>query len=303
MRLYSFQIDGRPGIGVEFNGALVDLPVGYEAMRATRGSRAGSPRTLPAEMLSLLNLGAPGIETVRDTLAFARRRPALPVGQRLLYSLDGVAVLAPVPRPGKIILGFHAEDALRQNLSIPSSAPWVAKFPNTVVGTQQPIIAPRHSSSLTLAPGVAAIVGQILKYGSIEDAMGAICGFTLLNHVSAPTAFPDPLRAANFDTFCPIGPCLVTSDEFGEPDELEVRCTVNGKAGWIGTLEAPVAALARLLQDVSHVMTLEPGDIVALILGPPSNGDAGKIQGGDAILIEATPLGCLQNTVQFNRLV
>jgi len=303
MRLYSFQMDGRPGTGAEFSGALVDLRAGYEAMRAARGSSAGSPRSLPADMLSLLSLGAPGFEAVRDTLAFARRRPALPVGQRLLYSLDEATLLAPVPRPGKIILGFPAEYALSRNLSIPSSAPWVAKLPNTVVGTQRPIIAPRHSSSLTFASGVAAIVGQILKYGSIEDAMGAICGFTLLNHISAPTGSSDPFRTANFDTFCPMGPCLVTRDEFGKPNELEIRCKVNGKAGWIGTLEAPVATLARLLQDVSHVMTLEPGDIVALILGPPTNGDAVRIQGGDAVLLDATPLGCLQNTVQFNRLV
>jgi len=115
MRLFTFEVNRQSKHGAECGGQLVDLPVAYAAMLAARGSKPGMLNALPPDMLAFLRLGEPALAAARDTVTFMARRPALPVGVRATYLFDEVKLLAPVPRPGKILCSginykSHAEE-------------------------------------------------------------------------------------------------------------------------------------------------------------------------------------------------
>src|SRR5688572_28758714 len=100
MKLYTFEAEGRRRVGSELKGQLVDLSAAHAVMLQMRG---GKGRALPADMLALLSGGEAALERARDTIAFMAKRPAVPVGERLTYVFEEVKILAPIPRPGKIL--------------------------------------------------------------------------------------------------------------------------------------------------------------------------------------------------------
>src|SRR5580765_1548363 len=151
MKLYSFEIAGRRSIGAECNGQLVDLPAAYAALLQTRGSRPGSLKMLPSEMLEFIRAGEPALAAARDTLAFMAKRPAFPVGERATYLFSEAKVLAPIGRPGKILcsgINYRSHADENPGAKMPAEPFFFAKLPSCVIGPAEPIVRPKQTRQL-----------------------------------------------------------------------------------------------------------------------------------------------------------
>src|SRR6266545_1715756 len=116
MKLYTFEVLGQRRYGAELKGQLVDLSVAYRALRTARGSQPGALSALPMTLLEFIAAGEPALTAARATLAFMAKRPALPVGERATYLVEEVKLLAPIPRPGKILCsGLNYRSHVEEN--------------------------------------------------------------------------------------------------------------------------------------------------------------------------------------------
>jgi 2-keto-4-pentenoate hydratase/2-oxohepta-3-ene-1,7-dioic acid hydratase in catechol pathway len=307
MKLHTFETNGRQSIGVETAGQMIDLPVAYAAMVATRGLKVAAPKVLPAGMLAFIQLGEPALEAARDGLAFMAKRPALPVGDRPSYLLDEIKLLAPIPRPGKILcsgLNYRSHVEENPNAKFLDDPRFFAKTPNTVIGPGEPIRHPGEKYQVDYEVELAVVIGRVMPRATPADrAMEHVFGYTILHDVSSRyIQFKDnnEVMGKNFDTFCPIGPCIVTADEIPAPSKLRLRTLLNGQVMQEGTNADWCFPLPRLLAWLSQAMTLEPGDLVST--GTPAGiGWFRKpqvfLKPSDVVRLEIDGIGVLENPV------
>jgi 2-keto-4-pentenoate hydratase/2-oxohepta-3-ene-1,7-dioic acid hydratase in catechol pathway len=306
MRLFTFVISGETRIGAELNGQLVDLAAAYSALRK---ARAGGPEqlpTLPADMIEFIKLGDPALQAARDALVFMGRRPALPVGERATYLFDEVKLLAPIPRPEKILcsgLNYRSHVEENPNAKFLEDPRFFAKLPNTVIGPGAPIRHPGERFQVDYEVELAVVIGRRMHRVTQQNAMDYVFGYTILHDVSARwIQFKDnnEVMGKNFDTFCPLGPRIVTADEIPDPVKLRLMLKLNGQVMQDRTNEDWIFPLPRLLEWLSLAMTLEPGDVVST--GTPCGiGYFRKpqtfLKPGDIVRLEIDKIGVLENPV------
>jgi acylpyruvate hydrolase len=152
---------------------------------------------------------------------------------------------------------------------------------------------------------LAAVIGRRMNDVAEADALAHVAGYTILNDVSArelqfDVTPPQTTFAKSMDGFTPIGPVLVTADEFGDPQDAGLRCFVNGETMQEGNTRDMIFSVATILSYLSHFMTLEPGDIVAT--GTPAGvGHFRKppvyLRPGDVVRLEIDRIGALENRI------
>jgi 2,4-didehydro-3-deoxy-L-rhamnonate hydrolase len=298
MKLYTFLAAGRPRVGVALGDQLIDLAAAGAAMRP--------PRILPSDMLGLLAMGETGLKITQEVLTFVQRRHALPVDTQVMHLLEGVKLFAPIPRPGKILCsGINYRGHLDENpgAKMPTEPFFFSKLPTAVIGPGEPIVHPRITKQLDYEVEFAVVVGKRMKHTPPKHVMERIAGYTILHDVSArDVQFKDNqiTLGKNFDTFCPLGPCIVTRDELPDPANVRLRSLVNGKVMQDGTTADWVFSLPELLGRLSHVMTLEPGDVVST--GTPAGVGVFRkppvfLKPGDVVRLEIEAIGVLENPV------
>jgi 2-keto-4-pentenoate hydratase/2-oxohepta-3-ene-1,7-dioic acid hydratase in catechol pathway len=306
MKLFTFELNRAVHLGAECDGQIVDLPAAYSAMIAARGASPGAPPTLPPDMLRFLRSGESAMTAARDTLAFMARRPAMPVGARATYLVDEIKLLAPIPRPGKILCsGINYRGHLQENpgAKMPSEPFFFSKLPSCVIGPDEPIVRPRQTQQLDFEVEFAVVIGQRMKATADSEVMSHVAGYTILHDVSArDVQFKDNqiTLGKNFDSFCPLGPCLVTRDELKDSANVKLRSFVNGDLMQDGSTADWVFPLPRLLSFLSGVMSLEPGDVVST--GTPAGVGAFRkppvfLKPGDVARLEIEGIGTLENKV------
>ena len=285
MRFVTFQTEGRPRVGVEADGRVIDVGSLNDA--------------LPSDMLSLIRAGDDALSTVRRALDGNTSRATS-------HALDAVRLLAPIRQPGKILCsGVNYRGHIKENPNavIPKFPFFFAKLPNTVVGQGDPIIKPAMTEQLDYEVEFAVVIGKRLRGASESEAMRAVWGYTILHDVSArDVQFTDNqiTLGKNFDTFAPMGPRIVTADEIPDLSDVKLRTRVNGELLQDGSTSDWVFPLPELLSKLSRVMTLEPGDVVTT--GTPAGvGYFRKpqrfLQPGDVATLEIEGIGFLTNTV------
>jgi 2-keto-4-pentenoate hydratase/2-oxohepta-3-ene-1,7-dioic acid hydratase in catechol pathway len=296
VRLYTFELHGQPRLGAEQNGRLVDLLAAQEAAGpAVRGS-------LPlTDMRGLLQAGAAGANAARQAQSLAGAREP-----QLSYRFDEVRILAPLPRPGKILCsGVNYRGHLEENpgATLPETPFFFSKLPTAVIGPGQPIVRPKMTQQLDYEVELAVVIGRTMRHTPEAEVMSGVAGYTILHDVSArDVQFKDQqiTLGKNFDTFAPMGPCLVTADELPEPGNLRLRTLVNGEVTQDGTTRDWVFPLPYLLSFLSQVMTLEPGDVVSTAT-PAGVGAFRKpplfLKPGDVVALEIEGIGRLENPV------
>lgn len=303
MRLYTFETEGRRRLGAESNEQLADLAAARAVMVELRGAKG--PK-LPPDMLEFLRMGEPGMAAARETLAFLAKRPAVPVGERLAYGFDEVRILAPVPRPGKILcsgINYRGHKDENPEAQMPAEPFFFSKLPSAVVGPGQPIVKPPQTKQLDYEVEFAVVIGRAMKGAPAKEVMENVAGYTILHDVSArDVQFKDNqiTLGKNFDTFCPIGPCIVTPDELPNPGNLKLRSLLNGKVMQDGSTADWVFPLPTLLSFLSGIMTLEPGDVVST--GTPAGVGVFRkppvfLHPGDVVRLEIEGIGILENPV------
>ena len=206
-------------------------------------------------------------------------------------------ILVPV-LPSKVVaLGLNYRDHAREMGQEPPKEPIIfLKAPSSVIGPDDPIIYP--SGGITVRVDYEAelgiVIGKRCKVVKAEDAEDYIMGYTCVNDVTArDLQIKDGqwARAKSFDTFCPIGPCIETELD---PSELSVQAVLNDKTVQDSSTKELIFAVPEIIEFVSRVMTLFPGDVIAT--GTPPG--VGPLQDGDTITVYVEGIGRLTNQVQ-----
>ena len=226
------------------------------------------------------------------------------------WSLDSVKVLPPIAHPTKIIcMGGNFSDHIAEgSSSLPPFPISFLKAPTSLVGHRAQVIYPRRVKLLDYEVELATVIGKECKDVPRKDALDYVAGFSVFNDISArDIQFAEMKRGfcnlgKNFDTFAPMGPCLVTPDQAGNPDNLGMELRVNGQTRQLSSTKKMVFKVRELVEFFSS-MTLEPGDIITS--GTPSgvaiyrkpDKEPYLLRPGDGIEAKVENLGRLQNTV------
>lgn len=213
-------------------------------------------------------------------------------------SSSGIRMLAPC-MPTKIVCvgRNYAAHAKELGNDVPKEPLLFLKPPSSVIGPGAAIVRPVHMSSVVHHEGeLAVVVGTRIRRASEAAALEAVLGYTVGNDVTARDVQREEnkfTRAKGFDTFCPLGPALVTADEVPDPQALRLTVTVGDELRQDADTAAMIFPVATLLSYISHVMTLEPGDVV--LTGTPEG--VGPLEDGDVVRVEITGIGALDNPV------
>lgn len=285
MKLITFAHQGSTRIGalVTRNGEdrVVDLTV--------------STPSLPGDMIALLAGGtaALGAASAATNAATA----AIP--------LRDVRLLAPIPRPGKIIcIGLNYRDHARETgQPIPQYPIVFSKYANTVIAHGDNIVLPRVTDQVDYEAELGFVIGKRARYVKAAEALDYVAGYLPINDVSArdyQTRISQWTMGKTFDTFAPMGPALITRDEVPDAGNLRISLTINGETLQDSNTNELIFGIPQLVEALSEVMTLEPGDVVSTGT-PPGVGMARKppvfLKPGDVCEVEVEGLGVLRNPV------
>jgi 2-keto-4-pentenoate hydratase/2-oxohepta-3-ene-1,7-dioic acid hydratase in catechol pathway len=217
--------------------------------------------------------------------------------------IASLRLLTPV-RPAKIIAvgRNYREHAAEESAALPTAPLLFAKFPSSLVGAGAAIA---WSSALTAEVDyeaeLAVVIGRRARNVPIDEALDHVLGYSCLNDVSArdlQVSDGQWTRAKSLDTFCPMGPWVVTADAIPDPGALRVRCRVNGEQRQDASTAELVHGVAELIAYCSRQFTLEPGDVIAT--GTPGGVGAFRepplfLADGDTVEVEIERVGILTN--------
>jgi 2-keto-4-pentenoate hydratase/2-oxohepta-3-ene-1,7-dioic acid hydratase in catechol pathway len=220
-------------------------------------------------------------------------------------ALADVELVAPVPRPGKIVaVGVNYRDhASEQSREPPDHPVLFAKLPTSVTGPGTDVRwDPGLTQAVDLEAELAVVIGHRCRRVSESEALEYVGGYTCLNDVTArDLQYSDKqfVRGKSLDTFCPMGPWLVTPDEVGDPQALRIRSSVNSEVMQEASTADMIFGVAALVSFCSQAFTLEPGDVIAT--GTPSGVGWFRepkklLKDGDEIVVEIDGIGRLVNT-------
>lgn len=214
-------------------------------------------------------------------------------------------ILTPIRSPGKIVcLGLNYQDhAAEQNASVPDEPVIFMKPRTAIIGPNDNIVKPSFVQQLDYEAELAVVIGKRVKNVPLSKAHACIFGYTIMNDVSArDIQFKDKqwTRGKSFDTFAPIGPCITMTDELEDTSSLLIRTWVNEELRQNSSTKNMVFDPLEIVHRLSHIMTLEPCDIIAT--GTPAGvGFAMKpqkfLKNGDSVKIEIEKVGTLKNRV------
>lgn len=258
--------------------------------------------TLPSTMEELIDFGEEGIRTVEQLIVNSTKTEK----RKATIKMSEAAFLAPISSPPKIIcLGLnyrdHAEEA---GTDIPDEPIIFMKPRTAIVGPDEPIIRPTFVKELDYEVELAIVIGKKCKNIPVSEAGKYVFGYTAFNDISArEIQFKDRqwTRGKSFDTFAPMGPCITTTDQIGNPGNLNIRTRVNGELRQDSSTKNMVFNVYEVIHHISRVMTLEPCDIIAT--GTPAGVAVFTkptpkfLSPGDLVEVEIENIGTLRNKV------
>ncbi|HZE73202.1 MAG TPA: fumarylacetoacetate hydrolase family protein [Pyrinomonadaceae bacterium] len=228
-----------------------------------------------------------------------------PSSASMIFNRAEVQLLAPVPRPGKLIcIGLNYRDhAAESNMKIPEKPVVFSKFTTSVIPAGQPVVLPQSSQQVDYEAELAVVIGRCGRNIKAEQAFDYVLGYTIVNDVSARDfQFADGQwqRGKSCDTFAPMGPAIVTKDEVVDPHKLSIRLKLNGQTMQDSNTGQLIFGVPALIEFLSETITLEPGDVIAT--GTPAGvGFARKppvfLRSGDVMQVEIEKLGTLETPV------
>jgi 5-carboxymethyl-2-hydroxymuconate isomerase len=213
--------------------------------------------------------------------------------------------MLPIDRPGKIIcVGLNYRDhAEEQGTALPEAPLLFAKWQNTLIGPGEAIVIPPVVTKCDYEAELGVVIGERVRDASAENALEAVAGYVCVNDVSArDLQFADGqwTRGKSPDTFCPVGPALVSRDDIPDPQALPIRAILNGETVQESTTANMIFGVAEVIAYITRTITLEPGDLIAT--GTPAGVGAFRdpplfMRPGDEITIEIEGIGSLTNPV------
>lgn len=264
---------------------------------------------LPTTMLELIDMGFELVEELNEMIA--ETEPAF--FEEIAYEMDEVTFLAPIPKPRKNIIGIglnyteHVAESARTldtTGKLPQKPIIFSKPPTTVTASNTNVIKnTKLTSQLDWEVELAVVIGKKAKYVAKTDAMDYVFGYTIINDISARDCRREGqwIVSKGQDTFAPMGPILVTKDEIKNPHNLNLSLNVNGLEKQNSNTKFMLFNINDLIEDLSTVFTLEPGDIIAT--GTPAGVGAGRdpqewLHDGDVMEATIEGIGTIVNMVK-----
>ena len=216
-------------------------------------------------------------------------------------------IKAPITKPEKIIcIGLNYGDHARETKAeIPSEPVCFGKYANTIIGPGDSIRLPAVSQRVDYEAELVVVIGKSAYQVDAADALDYVAGYMIGNDVSArdwQKGRPGGqwMLGKSPDTFAPIGPYLVTSEEVGDPHQLSISLTLNGETMQQSSTTELIFGIDKIIAHLTQIMTLQPGDLI--FTGTPSGvGDARNppvyLKNGDTVEVTIEKLGSLQNPV------
>ncbi len=239
----------------------------------------------------------PGVTSVLDAPS------ELPDGPRL--SLDGVRLLAPIPRPPKFLAaGLNFEDHLAETgLPRPATPVFFNKQTTCIVGPGDDVHLPRVSEQLDYEGELGVVISRRCRHVPVDAAFEVIAGYLVVNDVSVrdwQLSSPTMTLGKSFDTHGPIGPWLTTADEIADPHDLRIRTWLGDELVQDGSTTSMIFDIPTQIARLSAAFTLEPGDIIAT--GTPAGVGVVRqpqlwMKAGDVVRVEIDGLGVLENSI------
>ena len=296
---YTLKETNEPRLGFLHNNQVIDME--------DFGEISNFP--LPDNMLDLIDMGMEIVEELNDMIA--ETEPSF--FDEIAYELDEVTFLAPIPKPRKNIIGIglnyteHVAESARTldtTGKLPQKPIIFSKPPTTVTATNTEIIKnTKLTQQLDWEVELAVVIGKKGKYVPKADAMDYVFGYTVINDISARDCRREGqwIVSKGQDTFAPMGPILVTKDEIENPHNLNLSLKVNGVEKQNSNTKFLLFNINDLIEDLSTVFTLEPGDIIAT--GTPAGVGAGRnpqewLYDGDVVEATVEGIGTIVNTVK-----
>jgi 2-keto-4-pentenoate hydratase/2-oxohepta-3-ene-1,7-dioic acid hydratase in catechol pathway len=281
MKLITFSTGDGPRLGIVSGEQVIDL-------------KKASAGKLPADMIAFLEQGD-------EAMALARKLVQKAEGS---LALSDVTLLAPVPTPSKVIaIGQNYMDHCREQGVEPPTSPVIfTKFTTAIVGPGDEIRwDPELTSKVDYEVELAVVIGRRARRVPEDKAIEYVAGYTACNDVSARNLqFGDGqwVRGKSLDTFCPLGPWLITRDEIPDPQNLAVRTTLNGEVVQNSTTAEMIFGVCELIAFASRAFTLLPGDVI--VTGTPPGVGVFRdpplfLKDGDEITVEVEGIGKLTN--------
>ncbi|WP_396184092.1 fumarylacetoacetate hydrolase family protein [Flavobacterium sp.] len=300
MKLLTYTYENsQPRLGFLHNNLVIDME--------DFGEISNFP--LPIDMLDLIDLGFEIIEEITEMVKETREIDFEQIG----YELSEVEIMAPIQRPRKNIIGIglnyteHVAESARTldtTGKLPQKPIIFSKPPTTVTGTNTNILMnPKLTQQLDWEVELAVVIGKKGKYVPKKDALDYVYGYTVINDISARDCRREGqwIVSKGQDTFAPMGPYLVTKDEIPNPHNLNLSLKLNGVEKQNSNTQFLLFNINDLIEDLSTVFTLEPGDIIAT--GTPSGVGAGRnpqewLHDGDVVEATVEGIGTIVNTVK-----
>jgi 2-keto-4-pentenoate hydratase/2-oxohepta-3-ene-1,7-dioic acid hydratase in catechol pathway len=221
-------------------------------------------------------------------------------------ALADVELAAPLSTPSKILcVGLNYHDHCEETgMAVPERPLLFAKFPSALTGPGQPVVWPEGlTDQVDWEVELAVVIGRRLKAAGADEVMDSIFGYTAANDVSArDLQFSDGqwTRGKSIDTFCPLGPVVVTADEYGSPHGRSLSTRVNGEPVQDSSTDRMIFDVATILSFASQALTLEPGDLV--LTGTPAGCGGFRspqvfLRPGDVVEVEVEGIGVLSNPI------
>ncbi len=285
MKIATFTDEGGQRLGVVREGGLIDL--------------AAAAPDLPHDMIGFLAAGQAAMAAARDAAD----------GARDLIPLTAVTLNAPVPLPGKILgIGLnYGEHIAETGREPPKYQVWFNKQHNCANGHLGPINKPAVSDAVDYEAELCFVIGKRCKHVPRDRAYDVIGGYFCGNDVTVrdwQRRSPTMQMGKSFDTHGPMGPWLVTPDEVGDPQGLDIKCWVNGELRQNSNTKHMIFDIRDQIEHLSQAFTLDVGDVI--FTGTPDGVGVAKtpplfLKAGDRVRIEIEKLGTLENDVVLEK--
>ena len=305
MKIVTFEANGQTRWGAAHGDAAVDLNLARAMFLASQGKEA---KYLAPDALDFIRQGEEAWDVAEETLEFFGHR----VIDGISFHLDAVKLLAPLSNPSKVIgIGLnYGEHRSEQNIVADANIYPILfpKFPSAIIGPGDAITwDPTMTQKVDYEAELGVVIGKRARRVSVNDALEYVFGYCNLNDISARDLQHDERGGKQYtsgkslDTFCPMGPYVVSRDEIPDPQNLRIQCWVNGEVRQDSRTDHMINSVAQLIAFISQGITLMPGDVIAS--GTPSGvGHFRKppiyLKPGDVVEMEVDGLGRLRNPIE-----
>ncbi len=314
----------RRRLGFWLDENLVDANFAYGRMLKDQGEdypQRFADAFVPADLVQLLEGGKKSMDATRDALKFVQdygpSKVKGPSDEEAVFKSSGVKILAPIPRPGKIIhtagnFREHANEGTESGWEFPIPH-WISflKSPDSVVGHEARVVHPKFSKQLDYEIEIAIVIGKKSKHLTKENAWEAIAGFTVFNDITARDLQREEMKSGllnfgkNLDTFGLFGPCFVPKEDIGDVHNLKIECRVNGEPRQVSNSSHLSVSIPEIVEHYSWV-ELYPGDIITTgtvsgVAAFRKDPEKFYLKPGDVIESEVENIGLLRNYIVEDR--